>query len=180
MKVMIIVDCQKDFIDGSLGTPEAQAMMPHLIEKIKNEPDSTLFFFTRDTHFSDYLETREGRNLPVLHCIRDTEGWEIDSRLKEMFPSPVVFNKFTFGSVDLINFLDDVITNAIYSDPVEEIEFVGLCTDICVISNALLAKTFFPERVEISVDATCCAGVTPEKHAAALETMKSCQIVVKE
>lgn len=180
MKVMIIVDCQKDFIDGSLGTPEAQAMMPRLIEKIKNEPSSTLFFFTRDTHQSDYLETREGKNLPVPHCIYGTEGWAIDSRLAEIFPSPVAFNKLTFGSLDLMHFLDDVVMDGIYDDPVEEIEFVGLCTDICVISNALLAKAFFPESVEISIDATCCAGVTPEKHAAALEVMKSCQIVVKE
>lgn len=180
MKVMVIVDCQKDFIDGSLGTPEAQAMMPRLIEKIKNEPSSTLFFFTRDTHQSDYLETREGKNLPIPHCIYNTDGWAIDSRLTEMFPSPVAFNKITFGSPDLINFLDDIIVDGLYDNPVEEVEFVGLCTDICVIANAILAKTYLPDRIDVSVDATCCAGVTPEKHAAALEVMKSCQITVKE
>lgn len=180
MKVMVIVDCQKDFIDGSLGTPEAQAMIPRLVEKIKAEPDNTLYVFTRDTHREDYLETSEGKNLPVKHCIKDTDGWEIDSRLTELFAnSPVCIDKPTFGSSALMSFLEDIYMN-INEEGVNEIEFVGLCTDICVISNALMTKAQFYNSVPISCDATCCAGVTPEKHAAALEVMKSCQIIVKE
>lgn len=180
MKVMVIVDCQKDFIDGSLGTPEAQAMIPRLVEKIKAEPDNTLYVFTRDTHGEDYLETSEGKNLPVKHCIKGTAGWEIDSRLTELFAnSPVCIDKPTFGSSALMSFLEDIYMN-INEEGVNEIEFVGLCTDICVISNALMTKAQFYNSVPISCDATCCAGVTPEKHAAALEVMKSCQIIVKE
>ena len=180
MKVMVIVDCQKDFIDGSLGTPEAQAMIPNLVNKIKAEPESTLYVFTRDTHDSNYLATAEGQNLPVKHCIKDTAGWEIDTRLAELFVnSPVCIDKPTFGSTDLIAFLEDIYMN-IDEEGVDEIEFVGLCTDICVISNALMAKAHFYDSTPISCDATCCAGVTPEKHAAALEVMKSCQIIVKE
>ena len=174
MKIMVIVDCQKDFIDGSLGTPEAQAMIPRLIEKIKSEPGDTLYVFTRDTHNENYLATAEGRALPVKHCIKNTGGWEIDTRLAELFAnSPVCIDKPTFGSTALMDFLID-------TEDVDEIEFVGLCTDICVISNTLMAKAQFYNSIPISCDATCCAGVTPEKHAAALEIMKSCQIIVKE
>lgn len=174
-KIMVIVDCQKDFIDGSLGTPEAQAMIPRLVEKIKNQKIGTQFIFTQDTHYDDYMETPEGKALPVPHCIKNTAGWEIDKRLADLFVSnPFSLTKPTFGSMDLIEYLDDRICKD------DEIEFVGLCTDICVISNALMAKAQFYNRATISVDATCCAGVTPEKHAAALEVMKSCQIIVKE
>ena len=180
MKVMVIVDCQKDFIDGSLGTPEAQAMIPRLIEKIKAEPESTLYVFTRDTHDTDYLMTAEGKQLPVEHCIKGTSGWEIDTRLVELFANaPVCIDKPTFGSTALLSFLEDIYMN-IDAEGVDEIEFVGLCTDICVISNALMAKAQYYNSVPISCDATCCAGVTPEKHTAALEVMKSCQIIVKE
>lgn len=180
MKVMVIVDCQKDFIDGSLGTSEAQAMIPRLVEKIKAEPESTLYVFTRDTHDTNYLTTAEGKQLPVEHCIKDTPGWELDSRLTELFAnSPVCIDKPTFGSTALLSFLEDIYMN-INDESVDEIEFVGLCTDICVISNALMAKAQFYNSTPISCDATCCAGVTPEKHAAALEVMKSCQIIVKE
>lgn len=180
MKIMVIVDCQKDFIDGSLGTPEAQAMIPRLVEKIKAEPESTLYVFTRDTHDADYLTTAEGKQLPVEHCIKGTSGWEIDTRLAELFANvPVCIDKPTFGSTALLSFLEDIYMN-IDEEGVDEIEFVGLCTDICVISNALMAKAQFYNSTPISCDATCCAGVTPEKHAAALEVMKSCQIIVKE
>lgn len=180
MKVMVIVDCQKDFIDGSLGTSEAQAMIPRLVEKIKAEPESTLYVFTRDTHDTNYLTTAEGKQLPVEHCIKDTPGWELDSRLTELFAnSPVCIDKPTFGSTALLSFLEDIYMN-INDESVDEIEFVGLCTDICVISNALMAKAQFYNSTPISCDATCCAGVTPEKHVAALEVMKSCQIIVKE
>ena len=174
-KTVVIVDCQKDFIDGSLGTPEAQAMIPRLIEKIKMEPKDTSFIFTADTHRDDYMDTPEGKALPVPHCVKDTEGWQIDCRLLEALDhTPFVIEKSTFGSEKLIECLD------IMADGETEIEFVGLVTEICVISNALMAKAHFYDKVIISCDATCCAGVTPEKHAAALEVMKSCQIVVKE
>lgn len=180
MKVMVIVDCQKDFINGSLGTSEAQAMIPRLVEKIKAEPENTLYVFTRDTHNTDYLTTAEGKQLPVEHCIKGTSGWEIDTRLTELFANaPVCIDKPTFGSTALLSFLEDIYMN-INDEGVDEIEFVGLCTDICVISNALMAKAQFYNSTPISCDATCCAGVTPEKHAAALEVMKSCQIIVKE
>lgn len=180
MKVMVIVDCQKDFIDGSLGTSEAQAMIPRLVEKIKAEPENTLYVFTRDTHNTDYLTTAEGKQLPVEHCIKGTSGWEIDTRLAELFANaPICIDKPTFGSTALLSFLEDIYMN-INDEGVDEIEFVGLCTDICVISNALMAKAQFYNSTPISCDATCCAGVTPEKHAAALEVMKSCQIIVKE
>ena len=174
-KILVIVDVQNDFVSGSLGTPEAQAMVPRLVEKIKNEPSDTYFVFTADTHRDDYLNTREGRALPVPHCVKDTNGWGIDCRLLELFNhTPFVVEKSTFGSEKLIECLDIMAENNC------EIEFVGLCTDICVISNALMAKTHFYDRATITCDATCCAGVTPEKHAAALEVMKSCQIIVKE
>ena len=180
MKIMVIVDCQKDFINGSLGTSEAQAMIPRLVEKIKAEPENTLYVFTRDTHEENYLATAEGQELPVKHCIRGSAGWEIDSRLTELFAnSPVCIDKPTFGSTALLSFLEDIYMN-INDEGVDEIEFVGLCTDICVISNVLMTKAQFYNTTPISCDATCCAGVTPEKHAAALEVMKSCQIIVKE
>lgn len=174
-KFIVIVDCQKDFIDGSLGTPEAQAMIPRLVNKINAENEDTYFVFTADSHTIDYLNTPEGKALPVAHCIYGTDGWKIDDRLTSLFAdSPVVIEKPTFGSEELIDWLDSMVSEH------DEIEFVGLCTDICVISNALMAKAHFFDFATISCDATCCAGVTPEKHAAALEVMKSCQIIVKE
>ena len=174
MKIMVIVDCQKDFIDGSLGTAEAQAMIPRLIEKIKAEPENTLYVFTRDTHGTDYLKSDEGKQLPVEHCIKDTPGWEIDTRLTELFAnSPVCIDKPTFGSVELGQMLKELNGE----EPIEKITFVGLCTDICVISNAMIAKAYLPE-VKIAVDAACCAGVTVDTHNAALATMKMCQINV--
>lgn len=173
-KIMVIVDCQKDFIDGSLGTPEAQAMIPRLVEKIKGEAEDTMFIFTADTHGKDYLNTPEGKQLPVEHCIKGTPGWEIDTRLSELFTSPFIIEKPTFGSTELMDYLDDMINMA------DEVEFVGLCTDICVVSNVLMAKAAFYDIAEISVDASCCAGVTPANHKMALDVMKSCQIHVKE
>ena len=174
-KYLIIIDCQKDFINGPLGTPEAQAMIPRLVEKIKNQKIGTHFVFTQDTHNNNYMDTFEGKNLPVPHCINDTDGWKIDERLIDLFiEKPLSIRKPTFGSRDLMVWLLDHVANG------DEVEFVGLCTDICVISNVLMAKSCFYDKVTISCDATCCAGATPEKHAAALEVMKSCQIVVKE
>ena len=169
-KIMVIVDCQKDFIDGALGTPEAQAMIPRLVEKIKAESEDTMFIFTADTHDKDYLTSAEGKQLPVEHCIKGTPGWEIDGRLAmEFCNSPFVIEKPTFGSTELMEYLSDMVNMA------DEIEFVGLCTDICVISNVMLTKAFFPE-IPLIVDAKACAGVTPESHQNALAAMKMCQV----
>lgn len=169
-KILIVVDMQNDFIDGSLGTKEAVAIVPNVIKKIK-EYDPEDVYATKDTHPWNYLETQEGRNLPVKHCIDGTAGWEIQKDIAELIPEDHVYTKPTFGSTRLAEDLTKL-------QP-DEIELVGLCTDICVVSNALMLKAFMPE-VPISVDASCCAGVTPEKHVAALETMKSCQIHVTD
>lgn len=163
-KVLIVIDMQNDFIDGALGTPEAQAIVPNVkkkIEEYRNRGDEIIF--TRDTHEKNYLATNEGRHLPVEHCILNTQGWQIADGLEVENCGYV--NKSTFGW-------------RYWSDHIfEEIELVGLCTDICVVSNALILKATFPEA-NITVDASCCAGVTPESHKAALTTMKMCQINV--
>lgn len=180
MKVLVVVDMQNDFITGSLGSPEAQAIVPNVKKKIEEyRKNGNVVIFTRDTHPEHYLLTKEGHKLPVEHCIEGTWGWMIVDELSvEAIDSEIVY-KPTFGSVDLC----DVITNleAKYAPSVviEGIELVGLCTDICVVSNALLLKTVFYDTIDISVDATCCAGVTPETHEAALKTMEMCQINVK-
>lgn len=171
-KILIVIDMQNDFIDGTLGTKEAQAIVGKVKDKIK-EYDLESVIFTMDTHEEDYLQTQEGRFLPVKHCIYDTEGWQICPELTEFSEEALdVIEKPAFGSVCLAEYLKKI------SEKEEiELELVGLCTDICVVSNALLLKVFMPE-VRIIVDASCCAGVTPEKHLAALETMRSCQIQV--
>ena len=163
-KVLVVVDMQNDFIDGALGTKEAVAIVPYVEEKIKNF-DGTVFF-TRDTHETYYLDTQEGKKLPVPHCIRDTEGWQIRSELDAL--------RKTFGSTDLAGELVQLNED----QGIESIIFVGLCTDICVISNALLVKASLPE-VPIIVDAKCCAGVTPESHENALKAMEVCQIQIE-
>ena len=168
--VLIVIDMQNDFIDGSLGTPEAQAIVPNVkkkIEEYRSRGDEIVF--TRDTHKLDYLNTNEGKHLPVEHCIYDTWGWHIHPCLQ--MPNELIINKKTFGFMgwDIwAGCLDEKNTN---------IEMIGLCTDICVVSNALILKAMFPEA-NITVDASCCAGVTPESHSAALTTMKMCQINV--
>lgn len=180
MKVLVVVDMQNDFITGSLGTPEAQAIVPNVkkkIEEYRNNGDTVIF--TRDTHQSDYLLTKEGEKLPVEHCIMNTWGWEIADELRDEAVESLFIDKPTFGSVDLCDLITNLETKGLPSDVVEEIEVVGLCTDICVVSNALLLKTVFYDTIDISVDATCCAGVTPETHEAALKTMEMCQINVK-
>ena len=158
--ILVVVDMQNDFIDGALGTKEAVAIVPKVEERIRNFKGTVLF--TRDTHESWYLDTQEGKKLPAPHCIRNTEGWQIRNEL---------IDKETFGSTDLAAEL--VAMNI--DDKIGSITFVGLCTDICVISNALLVKAALPE-VPIIVDAACCAGVTPESHENALNAMKMCQI----
>lgn len=170
-KILIVVDMQNDFVTGSLGTEEARGIVNNVCDKIKGFDGDIIF--TRDTHEKDYLETQEGRNLPVEHCIRGTEGWKLvneieDIRKEKNYP---VFDKNTFGSKDLVKYLE-IINN---KSKIDEIEIVGLCTDICVISNALLVKAFFPE-IPITVDSSCCAGVTAQSHENALNSMKMCQI----
>ena len=167
MKYLIVVDMQNDFIDGALGTPEAVAIVPCVKEKIENFEGKVLF--TRDTHAPDYLSTQEGRNLPVEHCIKGTDGWQIHPSLEPLRKTDAI-DKPTFGSTALMDFLKE-------EKDVESLEFIGLCTDICVISNAILAKATFLE-VPVTVDAKCCAGVTPQSHKNALEAMKMCQIQV--
>ena len=167
-QILIIVDMQNDFIDGALGTKEAVAIVPKVEDKIRNFDGEV--FFTRDTHETWYLETQEGKNLPVPHCIRGTEGWQIRKELDALRKTEPI-DKETFGSTDLAA---DLL--ALHEDEeIGSITLVGLCTDICVISNALLAKAALPE-VPITVDASCCAGVTPESHENALKAMEMCQI----
>ncbi len=170
LKVLCVIDMQKDFIDGALGTKEAQAIVPAVVGKLEEyRKNGDKVIFTRDTHFKNYSETQEGKRLPISHCIKDTEGWQIDGRL-EVGDSAVV-DKLSFGSLELGEMIAQGQTP-------EEIELVGLCTDICVISNAMILKARLPE-VKISVDSACCAGVTPESHRNALESMKMCQIDIK-
>ena len=168
-KILVVVDMQKDFIDGALGTAEAVAIVPKVAEKIKNFGGTVLY--TRDTHEENYMETQEGRNLPVPHCIRGTEGWQIRAELQQA--GAMVVDKPTFGSRALAEKLVEMNRE----EAIESITLIGLCTDICVISNAFVIKAFLPE-MPIIVDAACCAGVTPKSHERALEAMKVCQIAV--
>ncbi len=162
-KTLIVIDMQYDFINGSLGTKEAQAIVPNVKKKIEEyKADGWEIIFTRDTHYENYLETSEGKKLPVEHCLKGTHGWEIEESL--MVPGAELIDKPSFGWTN-------------WNVNSEKIELIGLCTDICVVSNALILKAMYPDA-EISVDAGCCAGVTPETHKAALQTMKMCQIVV--
>ena len=169
-KLLVVVDMQNDFIDGALGTKEAIAIVPNVKARIENFEGTVLF--TRDTHFENYMDTQEGNNLPVPHCIKETKGWEIRSELEALRTTEAI-DKLTFGSSEL----PEVIAKLNKENPIEEITFVGLCTDICVISNVMVTKAFFPE-IPVIVDATCCAGVTPESHNNALEAMKVCQVQV--
>jgi nicotinamidase-related amidase len=165
-KTLIVIDMQKDFIDGSLGSKEAAAIVPNVKRKINEYvKNHDTVIFTRDTHDRNYLCTNEGRHLPVVHCIKDTNGWKIPSEID--IPDRLHIDKPSFGWI----YWKEVDANVHF----DSIEIVGLCTDICVVSNALILKALFPD-MEITVDASCCAGVTPESHAAALQTMKMCQI----
>ncbi len=163
-KTLIVVDMQKDFIDGALGTKEAVAIVENVKKKIATyQQNGDEIIFTRDTHQADYMNTNEGKHLPVEHCIEGTEGWMIEKSLE--VPNAIYINKPTFGYLNWADY------------KLEEVEMVGLCTDICVVSNALIIKATYPE-IKVTVDASCCAGVTPESHAAALTTMKMCQVEV--
>lgn len=172
MKLLVVVDMQKDFVDGALATKEAQAIVDNVVKKVKEEKEAgSQIIFTMDTHGTNYLETAEGKNLPVEHCIRETSGWELIAPLRPLADGCKIVEKPTFGSTKLAHLTA--------SGNYDEIELIGLCTDICVISNALLLKAAVPET-PIFVDASCCAGVTPESHKNALEAMKMCQIIIKE
>ncbi len=174
MNYLIIVDVQKDFVDGALGTKEAQAMLPALLQKA--ETFSGEIIVTLDTHFENYMETAEGKSLPVPHCIKGTEGWRLTPALEEMARGKnwKTYEKPTFGSAAMME--DFKTLHA--AGRVDSVELVGLCTDICVVSNALLLKAAMPE-VPICVDARCCAGVSPETHEAALAVMQCCQIQIR-
>ncbi len=170
-KVLVVVDMQKDFVDGALGTPEAVSIVPNVVNKI--EAFDGEIFVTYDTHSEDYMNSSEGKKLPIPHCIKGTDGWNLNEKVQAALEGKqyTSVEKITFGSVDLPQLIKDKAGEYF------EIELIGLCTDICVVSNALILKASFPEN-EISVIADCCAGVTPETHNAALLTMKSCQINV--
>ena len=172
-RFLIVVDMQNDFVTGSLGTKEAQAIVLQTVKKAEGFEGTVLF--TLDTHGEDYLQTQEGKRLPVKHCIERTEGWDLIPPLKEVQEkkNARIFKKKTFGSVELAQYLADIHEKT----PISSIELIGLCTDICVISNALLLKSYMPE-VPVRVDASCCAGVTPQSHAQALEAMKMCQVEI--
>lgn len=167
MKYLIVVDMQVDFITGALGSDLAVAIVPNVTKKVKNFDGKIIF--TRDTHFADYIATQEGKNLPVPHCIKESEGWQICEELRPF--AETIVDKLTFGSIDLPCLLAD------YGEPIESIELCGLCTDICVISNAMVLKAAFPE-VPIAVDAACSAGVSVESHNTALNAMRAVQIEI--
>lgn len=171
--ILVVVDMQKDFIDGSLGSKEAQNITANAAEKIRTHNGD--IFVTFDTHFDNYLETAEGKKLPVKHCIKGTPGWELDSRISDALKTKkyTAVEKLTFGSTNLPKLIEEIC-----GDEEKKITLIGLCTDICVISNALILKAHFPES-EISVYENCCAGVTPELHQSALAAMKSCQINIQ-
>ena len=171
-KVLVVVDMQNDFVDGALGTEEAVGIVENVAAKIRNFDGE--IFVTMDTHHDNYMETAEGKKLPVPHCIKETKGWLLNEKVKAALADKdyQTLEKGTFGSTELVEEIRKIKGN----DDME-IEFAGLCTDICVVSNVLLLKAYFPEE-KMTVDAGCCAGVTPQSHKAALETMKMCQIDV--
>lgn len=171
-KILLVIDMQNDFINGALGTPEAEAIVDRVAEEIAKYPAGDVIA-TRDTHPENYLETQEGRNLPVVHCVEGTLGWELHPQIAAALKNAVVIDKPTFGSKELAEKL------ALLAELDElDVTLVGLCTDICVVSNALLVKAFLPETT-VRVIADCCAGVTPESHRAALDTMRMCQIQIQ-
>ena len=169
-RFLVVVDMQKDFVDGALGSVDAVAIVPGVVEKIKSFDGE--IFITLDTHFDNYPETAEGKKLPVLHCIKGTDGWQLDKNVASALADReyTAVEKPTFGSLELPRLIEAASDGDDFS-----IEIIGLCTDICVVSNALVLKANFPE-MPISVEADCCAGVTPQAHEAALATMRSCQI----
>ena len=172
-KFLVVVDMQKDFVDGALGSREAVAIVPAVVKKIESFDGE--IFVTYDTHFENYMQTSEGKHLPVPHCIKDTDGWQLNNDVENALSGKkfTKVEKNTFGSVDLPKLIEQAADGDDFA-----VELIGLCTDICVVSNALLIKATFPEA-PIAVDAGCCAGVTPQAHEAALATMASCQITIE-
>lgn len=170
-KILLVIDMQNDFINGALGTPEAEAIVGQVAEEIRKYPTENVIA-TRDTHTEDYLNTQEGRKLPVVHCVRGTPGWELHPEIAAALKGAAVIDKPTFGSKELAEKL-----SLLSEQDNLEVTLAGLCTDICVVSNALLIKAFLPET-PVRVIADCCAGVTPESHQAALDTMRMCQIEI--
>ena len=171
-RFLVVVDMQKDFVDGSLGSREAAAIVPAVSRKIRDFDGD--IFVTYDTHFENYMETAEGRRLPVPHCVKGTGGWKLNAEVEAALADKkyTAVEKNTFGSLALPELIGNAAGGEAFS-----VELIGLCTDICVVSNALIIKAHFPEA-PVCVDSSCSAGVTPEKHEAALETMRSCQIDV--
>ena len=171
LKILLVIDMQNDFINGALGTPEAEAIVGRVAEEIRKYPTENVIA-TRDTHTEDYLNTQEGRKLPVVHCVRGTPGWKLHPEIAAALKGAAIIDKPTFGSKELAEKL------SLLSEQDDlEVTLAGLCTDICVVSNALLIKAFLPET-PVRVIADCCAGVTPESHQAALDTMRMCQIEI--
>lgn len=171
-QILVVVDMQKDFVDGTLGTKEAVSIVNAVADKIKKFEGEVVF--TKDTHTENYLETQEGKHLPVLHCIQGSEGWQLVPQIEAVRPGDAkIFEKPAFGSVELARYLMEMDRQ----EGIEQITLVGLCTDICVISNAMILKAYLPQ-VPVAVDKDCCAGVTPQSHQNALEAMKMCQIQV--
>jgi Amidases related to nicotinamidase len=170
-RFLIVVDMQNDFVSGALGSADAQRIVPYVAEKVRNFSGTVIF--TRDSHGEDYLATQEGKILPVPHCIKETAGWEIISELTEFAEKAKIFDKPAFGSLELAEYLQ--AQNA--EETIEEIELIGVCTDICVVSNGLLIKAALPETL-IKVDSKGCAGTSVENHNAALQTMRCCQVEV--
>ena len=178
-RILVVIDMQNDFIDGSLGTPEAQAIVPAVAAKIGTYSREDVYA-TKDTHPENYMETNEGKKLPVVHCVKGTEGWQIEDSVMDALTDAdrrgikvVRVEKPTFGSYDLV---EEIKRVSLWADL--DIEFVGFCTDICVVSNALLVKAAFYDKARVSVIEDCCAGVTPQTHFAACKTMQMCQIDV--
>lgn len=169
MKILVVVDMQVDFITGSLGSKLAAAIVPNVVEKVKNFDG--IVIFTRDTHYDNYLATQEGRKLPVVHCIENTPGWQICDELMPYVKN--VINKPAFGSISLAEYINSI------EKTIDEIELCGVCTDICVISNAMILKSAFPE-IKITLDPSCCAGVTTESHNTAINAMRAVQIDIRE
>ena len=178
VKILVVVDMQKDFVDGALGSPEAVAILPKVVSKIEEyKAMDGVILATLDTHADNYMETSEGKNLPVAHCIKGSEGWKLHPTVAAVLPeSTRVLEKPTFGSTELVKVVGEYVAQ--YGEENVSVELIGICTDICVVSNALLLKANFYE-MPLSLDSACCAGVTPESHNAALTTMKMCQIAVK-
>lgn len=172
-KILVVIDMQNDFIDGAIGTKQAVDIVPNVVQKIKEYNPSDVYY-TMDTHSTNYMQTNEGKYLPIMHCIEGTDGINLSPSIADLTVDKNVFSKNTFGSVDLATTLKNIVG----SDKDVEIEIIGLVTDICVVTNAILIKSFLPE-VTVTVDSNCCAGVTPYKHECALEVMRSNQIVVK-